>query len=501
MCFPQTLYFFVFVFLVPILFFIDKTKLVLIENKGINKHLLKMFMFSFLFSMISSFWFLSVYPLDWLKIEGVYSLFIILFVWILFGLCMSLPVTFWLYLVFKLRTNNFFLNALTGASSWIVLEYVRSWFVAISVYGNQTLFGPHNTYYSLAYTVANMPIFKELLPFGGIYLASFVIILVNYLLYYIFFTKPKDNNRKEFYLLLIFVLAIIFISFFTLKNLRNKGESQIFQATIINADFPASVSKEVDKQKTDFSLNVVKESKNKVVILPENFNVLRATSSKDLNFLNEKNLIIGSFSGKEFYNMYFLNPQTKNIEYYRKQLLMPLGEYRISFVNFIAKTILNKNLADNYSTKKSNTSFLFKDSYIKNLIIGSSICSENISPYIYRDEARRGATVFVNVRSHAHFHGSLLLARQTLAIDTTRALENGRYFVVSGNQAWSYVISDDGVVKNLIKPRGNNSIDSDVGIKNYITPYVKYGDYMVYISFLFLVFIFSETFNNKTKSK
>ena len=490
MCFPQTLSFLSIFFLIPILFYIDKNKLDFSKKKEVIKAWLMMFVFGFLFAIFSSFWFFDTYPLDWLNgINNIFfSLVIIFSILFIYSFIIAIPISFWILLIYKFKKENILVNAFLGASFWVLLEYFRYWFSVLSVYGNQLFWGPHYTNYSLAYSSYNIFFIKDLIPVGGIYLASFIIILINYFIYYLLFKINKDN-KKLIIALGIFMFVVISSSFLYMKSLRATGY-KIVEVSVGNTYLLPGINFISQGYREKTSFNLVSEIKNKdgIVIIPENLNIIKPfLNSKDdskVELIKRNNLIIGSSNFGDYFAMYFFNPQNGDVKYYPKQLLMPVGEYSISWMRFLIKLTNNKEWIDTYDNiehfaKKGDGIFVYKDEKSGALISGG-LCSENISPYIYRDETRSGANMLLNVASHGPFHGSPLLFRQTVAINTVRALENGRYLVTATNKDKSFVITDDGNVQDISTSTKEYSyFNSQVKLKEYITPYVKYGDYVV----------------------
>lgn len=482
--FPGPLSFFSLFFLVPIIFYIKENQV----EKNISKDILRMFLFGFLFILISNLWVMDAYPLDWLGInDRLFSFFTLGSLFFIFCFISSIPISLWILFTNIFKKNNFILDSLIGASSWVLLEYLRSFIIAASIYSSETLLGPHYTNSSLGYTIFNIPILKELLPMGGLYLASFVIILLNYLIYGVFF-KLKSEKKMVFILFTI-IFIIIFSSFLTIKGIRKDNSMlETINPTIVTTYLPSASNKYLEEYKKSiagFALKKINEGvDNSIIIFPENINPL------ENKLENKNNLIVGSFKNKVSYNQFFWNTNDNSIKYYEKQLLMPIGEYDIYLLKYIIKLTKNDAWNNTYKSYKrvskssDNDTFIFKkDDYY----ISGSICSENVSPYIHTKPVSIGSNLIINILSHAPFHGSSLLTRQTIAINSTRALENGRYFVSASNYDQSFVITDTGV---LLKTTKNKEIFSfftaEVHLKNYITPYVRYGDYIVYLSIIFL---------------
>lgn len=494
LCYPQELGFLVFIFLTPILFYLDKNKK--LTSVGLFG---RMFLFSFVSISISTSWFLSAFPLDWLKITDPFlSILIIVPLWLSFVVAMSLTIAFWPLLIRKLQTGLMFVDAFLGASLWVMIEYLRSWVLAIGIYSKETLFGPHHTYYSVAYPVSNIPMVRELFPFGGMYLVSFFVIFSNYFFYYCVMSYLKNKRiSNSFYLVALFLVGTICFSMLVLQCIRSKGVvGNSFTATVVNMQEPSGSTVQIVNERTRLALSYLSSMNNPdgIIIFPENINVLplNVDGMLDKKVPGDRNLIIGSFTGHQFYNMYFFTSFDKKVEYYSKQLLMPIGEYNIFWVNFLIQKSNPEHWKNVYdivkrTTKKGLNQNVFPYQRVKGLVFGGSLCSENISPYIYRNETRMGATVLLNIASHAPFHGSSLLARQTLAINTVRALENGRYFITSSNYSPSFVVTDEGnLVYTSASQRKGSSGNVVITTKEYITPYVKYGDYFVLLTGLTL---------------
>lgn len=490
LCFPQTLSFFVFIFLIPIILYIDKNNLVFSKKREVVNIFFKMFTFIFLALSVSSFWVAEAFPLDWLGINNYsLSLFIVLLMWFLFVFVMSLPMSFWILFVYKFKTDNIIFNALMGSSVWVSLEYLRSWIVAFAMYGDETLFGPHHAYYSLAYTVSNIPIIRDLLPMGGIYLTSFVIVLINFFIYGLVF--GLNRGKSKLLMLFFMILFILISSFYIIRHVRSTNTLfKKINTIVINTNLPSSSNKELIEHKNELSFSILNKIKidDSLIVFPENFNPLGKNELE-----NKSNLIVGSFKNQGFYNMFFWKVGDESIGFYRKQLLMPLGEYNVSILGLFLFLINNKEWEREYNykihkSKKEEGVYFYN---YKDIRISGSLCSENISPYIHRNAVLSGSNVLINIASHAPFHGSLLLARQTLAINTTRALETGRYLITASNYGNSFILDDEGNILNLIKNREEYVyFESYFESKDYITPYVKYGDYFAYLSVIFVLLNF-----------
>ena len=480
MIFPQTLWWLVLVSLVPLLSF-------LMEEKRLRDYLIGVFFFSCTFVSLSTIWFFKAVPLDWAGVPSVsFAYFLVGCVWIIFTAVMALPVLAWGLIIFRVQ-HKYPVLLVSASFLWILAEYVRSWLVTAAFYGKQTLFGPHHTYYALGYPLAEAPILKNLFPVGGLYLASLFVIMSNFLiLTMIFFFLKKKEVSPRLVIRSCISFSVMWLSLFLFVYTgKNTIQQTSLQIVVVNGNVHARSVAEGIKKKQELS-NIFLDSfnqKSDLIIFPENFNPFSG-----LQFSGAY-AVIGSYTGEHFYNLFFWDPLSKkgNVSFYQKKLLMPVVEYPLAVVEKIVYFFTPDSWSAGYksmSTSHKKGSATNVVSFIgKNSSVGVSLCSENISPIMTREAVQGGSEFLVNIASLAPFHGSLILERQTEAVIKARALETGRYFVVSSNGAESFVIDNHGT--KIFSLKSNKEISygkTIIFLENYITPYVRYGDWVVIIS-------------------
>lgn len=495
--FPQLMWLFAFAFLIPVIYILDTSH---ISTRKIS---LYFFISTFFTIFFSTYWFIETLPLTWIKIDNTYiGLIIMSVVWILFSLFCSLPFLL-IGVAKKYSHSRYFVYIL--ASFWVTAEYMRSWVLAIGIQGKETLFGPHHTYYSLGYLVPHIPVFKYILSIGGLYLASFIIICINYILYSLYKNGTHSLKNKSLTILIGGILCLcvfsIGVSRYSEKFDTEKSDVSI---TVFNTNKPATTDENIALEKEQEIVKHVAYGQIKnsdIVVMPENFSILEDVNTLVRPQMKGGAVLIGSYSGAHFYNMYFAENRPQDTEMgistYQKQLLMPIGEYNLSVVDFIVSH-MNSSWQEqskflNHSTQKGNNSGIYVSHSNKNVRISGTMCSEDISPILYRNGAKQGADLFVNIASHTPFHGSHLLSRQILAINTVRAIENGRFFVRASNADKSYIINNRGETEFITKDvlASKTTIHTQtVVLYTYKTPYTRYGDYMAILSLLFSILTF-----------
>ncbi len=472
MSYPEDFGFFILFFLAPLLYLIRRGELK-------KTHYFFIFFSIWFSSLFSTFWIAETYPLEWAFLDkGFLPALIIFIIWSLFSLSISLPLV--LCLFFGVR--NIF-KYFSGAASFflipalfVVLEWGRATLFPLVLYGPEVILGPHYTYYSLAYAAYSIPGLNQLFSVGGLYLVSFYIIICNLFLSYP--PTKKSLARGGGFLLLSGALI-----FFTLpKEDITPKEVKLFN---FHTNLPPQ------RDDTLFRSHQVLEKINTIqkeggiIVLPENFNIPSLAVFKELY---PGNVIVSSYPSSEGHLLFFKKTDDfSNVFFYKKQLLMPVGEYKISLLHFVVNLFFKDNpleLLEKTYTAKGGGSSVYN---LEGVTIGASLCSENISPLIFRDFSLAGADIFINIASLAPFHNSQMLARQTLAINTVRALENGKYFIVSSNFSPSYIISPSG---KIVEGSFMNSSDK-VSFKEFSlsfypqkTFYSQRGDYIIVMSII-----------------
>ncbi|MBZ0187498.1 MAG: hypothetical protein K8F91_14720, partial [Candidatus Obscuribacterales bacterium] len=171
---------------------------------------------------------------------------------------------------------------------------------------------------------------------------------------------------------------------------------------------------------------------------------------KDISSKQDKEIIAGSIEtlANEHVNAArLLSPKKTKEDVYIKRRLVPLGEAA-------PIQILNERIPAPLRERIPATREKFMSSDSTNLLrsiwgnVGLSIFIELVYPKLIAEEVRKGASLLVNVSNLSWFHESSL-NRQLLAAAVFRAVENGRYLVLSTNTGVSAVITPAGLISSM----------------------------------------------------
>ncbi|CAN5609244.1 apolipoprotein N-acyltransferase [soil metagenome] len=119
---------------------------------------------------------------------------------------------------------------------------------------------------------------------------------------------------------------------------------------------------------------------------------------------------------------------------------------------------------------------------------GTYICYESAFSQPARDMARSGANLLVNISNDAWF-GRTTGAEQHFQMGRVRAIETRRYVARAGNDGITAVIDPLGRVTQRF-PRGERAaFTAQVALSDTLTPYVRWGDWVVGLSTLALLLL------------
>ncbi len=164
---------------------------------------------------------------------------------------------------------------------------------------------------------------------------------------------------------------------------------------------------------------------------------------------------------------------------YNKVHLVPFGEYTpiVSYLPFLEKITA------------IGADFVPGDGHLPIVTdagkVGILICFEGIFPYITNETVRNGAQVLVNLTNDA-WYDRTSAPFQHFAFYIFRAIETDRFVLRAANTGISAVIDPRGRIQGKTSIFTEDVLRGSYGLKNTITPYVRFGDYFILICLVFL---------------
>jgi len=454
-----------------------------------------------------AFWWIS-------NVTAIGTFFLVLY--------LALYPAIWFLLVARLvarRTDlssvSVFLQAISAAALWVVLEWWRSWFL--------TGFN----WNELGISQAPSIVFRQLAAFGGVHLISFVLVTVNILWAEGLLCIAKTVREKRvvrpsapFAAALLLVAICFALGWHHLQ--RHRGETADHQLTYacIQPDIPQIVDNgesyteyrnqektALEKAETlsgEAMLNP--PAKPDLLIWPEAFTGQEIFQSRP-GLLAEIVREIASSSGHYFllgsqesdvqhvYNTaYLFGPGWDTFQYYRKTHLVMLGEY-IPFGNTFPWLHQAIGVGMDMTPGPGPKVFEMHDPTVK---LAPFICFEDTLPEVADEAARLAPDFFVTITNDGWYQGWCAAwgVRQHLNHAIFRCVEHDRPMIRCANTGISCQIDQDGTVVSHYADASGREID--VGgifagtLQTYPpqpTLYERWGDWIVLISSLVSVML------------
>lgn len=406
------------------------------------------------------------YPL--VNFSGMFvipCLFIVSIAFILLGLIYGIWAWLYVYPLKKMLISPFWL-----AISWTGIEYLRYRLLEFFPFG------------FAGYTqVGNLHIL-QLADIGGVFLLSFVVIILNGYLY-----KAYLKHRLR-YLIPVLLILITIVSYGGIRlNLLEKQTDTQFQVGIVQTNLTPEEKWKFENIEDNYKSLLKKTAlldKVKLVIWPESaltFDLIRNDfyRSKFNNLLTDINIHIqaGSLAiiddeMKKYNSAFLLSPDGKVITRYNKMKLVPFGEY-LPFPELV-------ELITGYTTNSEYQGEELKIFNLDNVNWKTAICSEILNHTLMSKEINR-VDFIVNQSNEAWYRrGNLQQQMWTAAI--FRAVENRRPVVKASNKAYGGIILATG--ESLVKLHAEKepSYQGEIPLMRINTTYQKWGDFIGYLS-------------------
>jgi len=479
---PYNIEILIWIALIPLLYFI--------KSVSPKKALIGGMITGFIFLGKLFDWVFATIPFDWLGInieKNLVSAFILLIIfWIIQTLFLSLFFGVFSWAIKKITQPANFKLLFIIPFLWIILEYLRTWAFTVLWIGKETFFGPHWTFGNLAYVLHNNSLLIQIADIVGIYGISFLIVLINAILFFLLLKKKS---------ILFIILVLIILSWIGYGLcVSNYEANETRRIALIQTNFlSGSEFNPYQKQEVfDAVLKLFQSQENPdLIIAPEGFGIISLVKDKELTkyllkdfyqpgqiFIENEKIVDenGKVKSRLFY--YDLEKESP-VAFHDKMLLIPNGE----FMPYLTKALLSFDAGN--QKRLTQRGEKYTPAFTSKGIIGGTICSSIISPNLQRQMAKKGAEFLVVVSSDAPFHGSKALLSQNLAMSKLRAVENRRYFAQATNMGYSFLLDPKGKIVLKSTELENNILFTNIQLINKKTIYTKFGDWILILAILF----------------
>jgi apolipoprotein N-acyltransferase len=393
----------------------------------------------------------------------------------LFVLYLSLFTACFTWLISFLEGRLHIPLFLSAPPAWVLLEYLRG----VLLSGFPWSFLAHSQY--------NVLPLIQAASVTGTYFLSFLIVGVNCLIY--------DSLTKRRFPLVYGSFIVCLLAACLVFGFHRLGEpvKGTLSASIIQGNISQDVKFD-DAYKaaiirTYSTLTLDRSRGSDLVIWPETampFVFLRDGASRALRTLPEalsNDLLLGTISqdgrGRYYNSAYVIGRKGEVLAEYRKNHLVPFGEYTplVDYFPFLEGI---SAAAGDFFPGPSHDPMTTDAGKI-----GMLICYEGVFPSITNDTVRRGAEVLVNITNDAWF-GKSSAPYQHFACYVFRAIETDRYVLRAANTGISAVIDPRGRTCAKTGLFKEDVLSGPFSLRKGETFYVRYGDWFVGLCGLFL---------------
>ena len=459
-------------------------------------------------------WWLSAYPLDWAGINS--NIFSFIFIFVTYLAIVFICASFFALFTCTLRSlsvSGHLLGVVIGAPClWTLYEYLRALVYSLFWTGQGALIGAHWAFGNLGYILHNVTALRSLASMGGVYLLSFLIVLISALLVatVICYQDGQINLSRRYGV----VFLVIFLSWWftgTILNSKIAGMSSMGQikVAVMGTYFPRGYVGDLE-----YTLNHVIALRSRLVdasasaelvIMPEGSGFLQSLEADSVDIERGKiffesikqiepvvlmDSIESREAGVKFKHTRLLYFDSKDglVDYYDKRLIFPGGEYVPQIVESVLRVAGQSEVLEAFKRYRvlapgERVSVVANTRFGK---IGGLICSAILSPELGRGMVNNGAELLVVVSSLALFEANPIMQAENRAMSQIRAIETGRDYLVVSNVGESLAIARDGQIVEYIDSGDETKV---VLVNRYsnINFYTKYGNWIVWLSLFILL--------------
>jgi len=385
---------------------------------------------------------------------------------------------------------------------WVTLEYLRSFLLTGFPWANLG----HSQY-------LNLP-FIQMADITGVYGLSFVILLVNATLFYVYHQwSTKTFPFREFVITILILLGFLVYGYVKIGEVnRQISQNPPLKIGLVQGNIDQSVKWDESFQKETLKIYEklsfkVAEEKPDLILWPETATPFFFQDAKEyqpfvLDIPKKTNafLLFGTPSYKprkgkvDHYNSaYLVSPSGELIGKYDKIHLVPFGEYipMQDLLFFIGS--LGEGIGDFKSGKEIYNFSLPQGKF------GVLICFEIIFPDLCRRFVKGGANFLVTITNDAWF-GRTSAPYQHFSVATFRAVENRVFIARAANTGITGLTDPKGKIVNRGGIFTEEAMNGTIRLLKNKSFYTLYGDVFAWLCSAFSIFLLAFALFKKSKN-
>ncbi len=464
--------------------------------------------FFFPFYVTAYFWFVNLYPLDFAGLSPLLSILVIITALTIIPAIHTFLSTSIITLCMSLTKPKGINAAFVFSFSYVMCEYVQS--LGALAFPWARLFVTQ---------IEFLPALQSANLFGS-YFITFIIIFVSSL---VSMALTLDLPKKK---RIIYALCAFLIFFSNLIYGAVRINSIQYDKTITAVCLQGNISSEqkwsggvistslsrYDKL-IDNLPNTTHNTSPLLIVTPETAFPITLHENGRINSQNAKKLdsyakkwtrttdayiIIGAFEdlqNSSYNSLYLYKKDCPPVSFYKKQKLVPFGEYlpyRKAF-EILLPQLTHLNMLDSDLSAGAENQGL---SDISGTKAAGLICFDSIFPKVCQTQVKKGARLIILSTNDSWYKTSSAL-RQHLAHAQMRSIENGVSLIRSANTGISANILPNGRVADSLGAQKYGSVISTLPITSKVTPYTLYGDKLLLAGAMYI--LFSAIFNLQKK--
>jgi apolipoprotein N-acyltransferase len=458
------------------------------------------------FLLIVMSFILQINTSSWTFISSPYLSGLIIFSWLACTLVMSLGFVLFGWVILRFRAyENVLKLLLIVPAAWVVGEFARSWITSLTFTGPEGTLGNFFNFGHLGFAATGTPL-GYASRVAGLYGVSFLIIMVNVILYLLI-----KKAWKPAFSAAISVLSVVLLGYFGFRTIDTTGirVAAVQVGAIDQRFYESQVLHFLDTNPSLWSRPA------KIIALPEYANFFEQGSpsfrKEVINKLthNQPALFVYSRqkSGQDGHRkneIVYMKSDGTELSAQEKNFLIPGGEY-LPYSHRLALRLVGKDQiiqVFNGRTGISKGRLPEHPVSYDSVSYGALACSGAIAPQLYRNLAHQGAEVLINNASLNVFKNSPLYREQSESMVRFSAVATAKPFIQAARGNYAYIFDQNGHSLSESKELGVGLLEAEIKPSPHKTLYTKFGEYMMIVSVLVLVgFAVSERKHTNKPSK